>query len=103
MGNFQTLHEGTTQVKKSKIDYLNRQYELFRMEEGETIQEMHIRFTAIINEIYSVGEIETAGKDVRKLLNVVHETLKSKVDLISEACDLENIMMGEHFWKFHDL
>ena len=25
----QTAHEGTTQVKKSKIDNLNRQYELF--------------------------------------------------------------------------
>ncbi|XP_049364335.1 uncharacterized protein LOC125829112 [Solanum verrucosum] len=34
----QTAHEGTTQVKKSKIDNLNRQYELFRMAEGETIQ-----------------------------------------------------------------
>lgn len=32
---FQTAHEGTTQLKKSKIDNLNRQYELFQMAEGK--------------------------------------------------------------------
>ena len=58
----QTAHEGTTQVKRSKIDNLNRQYELFRMTESETIQEMHTRFTAIINEIYSLDEIFAMGR-----------------------------------------
>ncbi|XP_027773725.1 uncharacterized protein LOC114077619 [Solanum pennellii] len=81
----QTAHEGTTQVKKSKIDNLNRQYELFRMTEGETIQEMHTRFTAIINEIYSLGEIIPNGKAVRKLLSVLPESWESKVEAITEA------------------
>ena len=58
----QTLHEGTTQVKKSKIDNLNKKYELFRLIEGETIQEMYTRFTAIINEIYSLDEIFAMGR-----------------------------------------
>ncbi|XP_015075378.1 uncharacterized protein LOC107019377 [Solanum pennellii] len=80
-----TAHEGTTQVKKSKIDNLNRQYELFRMTEGETIQEMHTRFTAIINEIYSLGEIISNGKAVRKLLSVLPESWESKVEAITEA------------------
>ena len=70
----QTAHEGTTQVKKSKIDNLNRQYELFRMTEGETIQEMHTWFTDIINEIYSLGEIIPNGKAVKKLLSVLPES-----------------------------
>ncbi|XP_015075286.1 uncharacterized protein LOC107019248 [Solanum pennellii] len=70
----QTAHEGTTQVKKSKIDNLNRQYELFRMAEGETIQDMHTRFTSIINEMYSLGEIVPNGKAVRKLWSVLPET-----------------------------
>ncbi|XP_015060404.1 uncharacterized protein LOC107006346 [Solanum pennellii] len=85
----QTAHEGTTQVRKSKIVYLNRQYELFRMAEGETIQEIHNRFTAIINEIYSLGEIIFNGKTVRKLLSVLPETWKSKVEAITEARDLD--------------
>ena len=74
----QTMHEGTNQVKKSKIDNLNRQYELFRMIEGETIQEMHTRFITIINEIYSLGEIIPNGKTVRKLLSVLPESWEAK-------------------------
>ena len=33
-------HEGTEQVKESKIDMLTSQYENFKMREGETIHEM---------------------------------------------------------------
>ena len=93
----QTAHEGTTQVKKSKIDNLNRQYELFRMTEGETIHEMHTRFTAIINEIYSLGEIIPNGKVVRKLLSVLPESWESKVEVITEARDLDKLVMDELF------
>lgn len=66
-------HEGS-QVKKSKIDMLNRQYELFRMKDRETIQEIHIKFTYIVNEIYSLGEIFSNRKAVRKLLCVLLES-----------------------------
>ncbi|XP_055826079.1 uncharacterized protein LOC129894413 [Solanum dulcamara] len=69
----QTAHEGTNQVKKSKINNLNRQYELFRMMDGETVQGMYTRFTAIINEIYSLGEVISTGKAIRKLLSILPE------------------------------
>ncbi|KAK6784153.1 hypothetical protein RDI58_017607 [Solanum bulbocastanum] len=87
----QTAHEGTIQVKKSKIDNLNRQYEMFRMTEGETIQDMHIRFTAIINEIYSLGEIIPNGKAMRKLLSILPESWESKFEAITKAMDLKLI------------
>ena len=88
----QTAHEGTTQLKKSKIDKLNRHYKLFRMAEGETIQEMHTRFTAIINEIYSLGEIISNGMTVKKVLL---ESWESKVEVITEARDLDYSAMDE--------
>ncbi|XP_049372830.1 uncharacterized protein LOC125837800 [Solanum verrucosum] len=91
----QTAHEGTTQVKKSKIDNLNRQYELFRMMEGEKIQDMHTRFTAIINEIYLLGEVIPNGKAVRKLLSVLPESWESKVEAITEARDLDKLAIDE--------
>ncbi|XP_009791346.2 uncharacterized protein [Nicotiana sylvestris] len=50
----QTAHEGTTQVKQSKIDMLTNEYELFKMKEDESIQDMHTRFTSIINELHSL-------------------------------------------------
>ena len=91
----QTVHEGTTQVKMSKIDSLNRQYELFRIAQGEAIQDMHTRFTSIINEMYSLGEIVPNKKAVRKLLSVLHETWESKVEAINEARDLDTLAMDE--------
>jgi len=91
----QIAHEGTTQVKKSKIDNLNKQYELFRMTKGETIQDIYTRFTAIINEIYSWREVIPNEKAVTKLLSVLLESRESKVEAISEARDLDKLDMDE--------
>ncbi|XP_070023040.1 intracellular protein transport protein USO1-like [Nicotiana sylvestris] len=59
---FQTTHEGTTQVKQSKIDMLTTEYELFRMKDDESIQDMHTRFTSIINELHSLGDVIPRNK-----------------------------------------
>ena len=39
----QITHEGTTIVKKSRTDMLNREYEMFAMKEGESINELFER------------------------------------------------------------
>ncbi|XP_070025929.1 uncharacterized protein [Nicotiana sylvestris] len=64
----QTLYEGTNKVKQSKIDMLTTEYELFRMKDDESIQNIHTRFTSIINELHSIGEIIPRNKLVRKYL-----------------------------------
>ncbi|XP_047264086.1 uncharacterized protein LOC124896565 [Capsicum annuum] len=91
----QEVHEGTSQVKKSNIDVLNRKYKLFRMKEGETIQEMHTRFTSILNEIYSLSGVVPSGKTNQKLLSVLPESWERKVEAISEACNLDTLTMDE--------
>ncbi|XP_070019993.1 uncharacterized protein [Nicotiana sylvestris] len=84
----QTIHEGTTQVKQSKIDMLTTEYELFRIKDDESIQDMHIRFTSIINELYLLGEIIPRNKLVRKILSILPSSWESKVNAITEAKDL---------------
>ncbi|XP_075107081.1 uncharacterized protein LOC142180060 [Nicotiana tabacum] len=74
----QTAHEGTTQVKQSKIDMLTTEYELFRTKDDESIQDMHTRFTSIINELHSLGEIIPRNKLVRKILSVLPSSWESK-------------------------
>ncbi|XP_070020513.1 structural maintenance of chromosomes protein 3-like [Nicotiana sylvestris] len=76
----QTAHEGTTQVKQSKIDMLTIEYELFRMKDDESIQDMHIRFTSIINELHSLGDVIPRNK---------------LVNAIIEAKDLQTLTMDE--------
>ncbi|XP_070020081.1 uncharacterized protein [Nicotiana sylvestris] len=91
----QTAHEGTTQVKQSKIDMLTNEYELFKMNDDESIQDMHTRFTSIINEPHSLGEIIPRNKLVRKVLSVLPSSWESKVNATTEAKDLQTLTMDE--------
>jgi len=52
----QVTHEGTTDVKRSRINTLTHEYELFRMNPNETIQDMQKRFTHIINHLAYLGK-----------------------------------------------
>ncbi|XP_075111770.1 uncharacterized protein LOC142181953 [Nicotiana tabacum] len=76
----QTAHEGTTQVKQYKIDILTTEYELFEMKEDEYIQDMHIRFTSIINVLHSLGEVFPRNELVQKILSVLPDSWESKVN-----------------------
>ncbi|XP_070014623.1 uncharacterized protein [Nicotiana sylvestris] len=91
----QTAHERTTQVKQSKIDMLIIEYELFRMKDDESIQDMHTRFTSIINELHSLGDVIPRNKLVRKILSVLPDSWESKVNAITEAKDLQTLTMDE--------
>ncbi|XP_069148151.1 uncharacterized protein [Solanum lycopersicum] len=63
-----TNHEGTKQVKESKIDMLTSLYENFKMREGETIHELFTKLSSITNELRSLGEPISMSKQVRKVL-----------------------------------
>ena len=49
-------HEGTSQVKRAKIDLLRSQYENFSMQENEIIDDMVTKFTKITNGLSSLGD-----------------------------------------------
>uniref|UniRef100_A0A1U7VLS7 Uncharacterized protein DDB_G0283697-like n=1 Tax=Nicotiana sylvestris TaxID=4096 RepID=A0A1U7VLS7_NICSY len=91
----QTAHEGTTQVKQSNIDTLTTEYEPLRMKDDESIQDMHTRFTSIINELHSLGEIIPRNKLVRKILSVLPSSWESKVNVITDAKDLQELTIDE--------
>ena len=50
-------HEGTNQVKDSKLRILVNDYEMFKMKPNEYIVEMFIRFTDVVNglEVWEIG------------------------------------------------
>ena len=50
----QVTHEGITDLKRSIVNTLTHEYELFRMKTNEsTIQDMQKRFTHIVNHLAS--------------------------------------------------
>nr|KYP47489.1 hypothetical protein KK1_030886 [Cajanus cajan] len=48
-------YEGSLEVKRYKLSLLARKYELFEMEESESIQTMFGRFQTIVNELSFLG------------------------------------------------
>ncbi|GAV83027.1 UBN2 domain-containing protein, partial [Cephalotus follicularis] len=52
----EVTYEGTNQVKESKISMLVHEYELFIMNDNESLSDMFTRFTTIINSLKNLGK-----------------------------------------------
>jgi len=78
----QVAHEGTNQVKQSRIELLMRKYELFEMSDRETIMDMYTRFTHITNELKFLGKTFTTEELVRKILRFLPRSWEAKVTAI---------------------
>ena len=64
----EVTHEGTNQVKESKINMLVHKYELFKMEHDELTTEIFTHFMDIINGLKSPDKSYSNSDLVRKIL-----------------------------------
>src|SRR5262249_55954778 len=83
------------QVKSTKVSLLTHKYELFKMEESETISDMFTRFTGILNELKSLGKEYKNEEVVRKILRCLPHSWSPKVTAIEEAKDLDTLKLDE--------
>ena len=95
----QVTHEGTTNVKRSRINTLTNEYELFRMNQNETIQDMQKRFTHIVNHLASLGKIFPNKDLINKVLRCLSREWKPKVMTITESRDLTIMSLAPLFGK----
>ncbi|VFQ69256.1 unnamed protein product [Cuscuta campestris] len=87
----EVTYEGTDQVREAKIDFLTQEYEMFRMKEGEKINDMFDRFSKIINDLHALKKTY-ANKDlVRKILRSLTPEWRSKADAIYESIGVSNV------------
>ncbi|CAO2837831.1 unnamed protein product, partial [Amaranthus hypochondriacus] len=93
----EVTHEGTSEVKRSKIDLLMSKYERFVMEPKESIQEMFTRFTNITNELVSLGRLIPTDEQVRKILRSLpqDDRWRAKVTAIQESKDFTKFNLEE--------
>jgi len=91
----QVAHEGTNEIKQSRIELLMRKYELFEMGDCETIMDMYTQFTHITNELKSLGKTFTTEELVRNILRVLPRSWEAKVIAIQEAKDLKTLSLDE--------
>ena len=98
----QVTHEGTTDVKRSRINTLTHEYELFRMNPNETIQDMQKRFTHIVNHLASLGKIFPNEDLINKVLRCLSKEWQPKVTAITESRDLSNMSLATLFGKLQE-
>jgi hypothetical protein len=91
----EVTHEGTNQVKETKINMLVHSYELFKMKQEESISDMVTRFTNIINGLKALGKSYSNSELVRKLLRSLPSSWSPKVTAIEEAKNLNLLSLDE--------
>jgi hypothetical protein len=85
----QVYHEGTSHVKETRIDIGVSKFEIFEMNENESIDEMFSRFTTIINELRSLGKTFSTHERIRKILRCLPISWRPMVTAISQTQDLK--------------
>ena len=93
--NLEITHEGTNQVKETKINMLVHKYESFKMKPNEPISEMFTRFNEITNPLQSLGKGYSQSNLVRKILRSLTQEWEKKTMTIEEAKDLSNYPLEE--------
>nr|KYP41500.1 Copia protein [Cajanus cajan] len=95
-------HEGTNDVKRSRRIILTHEYELFRMNQNESIQDMEKIFTHIINHLASLGKVFPNEDLINKVLRCLSREWKPKVTAIAESKDLTTMSLASLFGKLQE-
>ena len=98
-------HEGTNQVKESKISILVHKYELFKIEQNESISGMYTRFIDIMNNLKNLDKSYTDSELCKKIHRSLPHSWEEKVTAIQEAKDLTCLKLEELLGSFmtHEL
>ncbi|KAF1893034.1 hypothetical protein Lal_00024154 [Lupinus albus] len=98
----QVTHEGTSEVKRARLNALTHEYELFRMFPNESIGDMQKRFTHIINHIVALDKTFSKGELTNKVLRCLDRNWQPKVTAIMESKDLDSMGLATLFGKLQE-
>ena len=91
----QVTHEGTNKVKQTKISMLTNQFELFKMNQNESISDMYCRFQEIVHSLMALGKTYSEEDQVRKILNSLTSDWDQKTLAIEEANEISEMKIEE--------
>nr|KYP33248.1 Retrovirus-related Pol polyprotein from transposon TNT 1-94 [Cajanus cajan] len=98
----QVTHEGTSDVKRSRKHTLIREYELLRMNHGESISDFQKRFTHLINHLVDLGRKFEEEELNLKVLQCLDRSWQAKVTAIEESKDLTSLTLATLFGKLRE-
>ena len=92
---FETTHEGTSTVKRSKLQLLTTQFENMKMEEHENFMDFYTRLSDVTNAMWGLGERISDPRICRKILRSLPERFSSKVITIEECRDIDTMKIED--------
>jgi len=98
----EVTQEGTTDVKRARKHMLIQEYELFRMQQGESIADVQKRFTHIVNHLIGLGKQLDKDELNIKILKCLDRSWQPKVIAISESRDLTTLTTAALFGKLRE-
>src|SRR4051812_39401699 len=98
----QVAHEGTDDVKLARINTLTQEFELFHMEDGESIENMQKRFVHLKNRLNSLDRPVSNAVATNKILRCLNREWQPKVTAIKEANDLNTLDITTLFGKLEE-
>ncbi|XP_068486789.1 uncharacterized protein [Phaseolus vulgaris] len=98
----EVTHEGTNDAKRARKHALIQEYELFRMQKGESICDVQKGFSHIVNHLMSLGKKFDEEELNIKVLKCLDRTWQPKVTAISESKDLTSMTVASLFGKLRE-
>jgi len=95
-------HEGTAEVKRSRLNTLSQEYEMFRMLPGESIVALQKRFVHLTNHLIALGKTFTNDDLNLKVLRSLTREWQPKVTAISEKKSLSTMTSASLFGKLQE-
>jgi hypothetical protein len=88
-------YEGSMKVREAKAFMLVHQYELFKMKDDETIEEMYSRFQTLVSGLQILKKSYVASDHISKILRSLPARWRPKVTAIEEAKDLNTLSVED--------
>jgi len=98
-------YEGRKKVREAKALMLVHQYELFKMKEDESIEQMYSRFQTLVSGLQILKKSYVAFDHVSKILRSLPARWRPKVTAIEEAKDLNTLSVEDRVssLKVHEI
>ncbi|XP_050875648.1 uncharacterized protein LOC127079286 [Lathyrus oleraceus] len=90
-------HEGTVEVKRSRLNTLSQEYEMFIMQPGESIVALQKRFVHLTNHLIALGKTFTNDDLNLKVLRSLTREWQPKFTASSEKKSLSTMKKREAF------
>ena len=91
----ETTYEGSKKVKDTKLQMLTTRFEELKMSEDESFDSFYRKLNEVVIGKFNMGEKTEDSKIVRKILCSLPESFHTKVTVIKEGKDLDEIKILE--------